>query len=99
MTIQEALNIFGLAGELTEDDIKKAYKKSALKYHPDRNPLGAELMKAVNSAYDTLMNNIDKINLFQSNDKTKQYNFGDELESVLNTLSGLVEILKYIKKH
>ncbi|MER1924091.1 DnaJ domain-containing protein, partial [Proteus mirabilis] len=34
MTIQEALNIFGLAGELTEDDIKKAYKKSALKYHP-----------------------------------------------------------------
>ncbi|EQC1412983.1 J domain-containing protein [Providencia rettgeri] len=93
MTIQEALNVFGLSGELTADDIKQAYRKSALKYHPDRNPLGAELMKAVNSAYDILMKNIDRINIFQSEDKTKQYNFGDELESVLNTLSGLSGII------
>ncbi|HAN2841652.1 TPA: DnaJ domain-containing protein, partial [Escherichia coli O25b:H4-ST131] len=37
MNVQEALNIFGLSGELTEQDIKTAYKKAALKYHPDRN--------------------------------------------------------------
>ena len=89
MNIQEALNIFGLSGALTEEDIKKAYKKAALKYHPDRNPLGAELMKAINAAYDFLINNIDKINQFQSDDKENHYNFSEKLESVLNILSGL----------
>ncbi|MCV1244541.1 J domain-containing protein, partial [Klebsiella pneumoniae] len=65
MNIQEALNIFGLSGQLTEKDIKNAFKKAALKYHPDRNPVGAEMMKAVNSAFDFLMANLDKINQYQ----------------------------------
>lgn len=89
MNIQEALNIFGLSGDLTEKDIKTAYKKAALKYHPDRNPLGAELMKAVNAAFDFLMANIDKINQFQSADENARYDYSEELEKVLNVLSGL----------
>ncbi|HAT3816240.1 TPA: DnaJ domain-containing protein, partial [Citrobacter freundii] len=50
MTIQEALNIFGLSGQLTKEDIKKAYRKASLKHHPDRNkdnPIAAEIMKAI----------------------------------------------------
>ncbi|HGD3352651.1 TPA: J domain-containing protein [Proteus mirabilis] len=93
MNVQEALNIFGLSGELTEQDIKTAYKKAALKYHPDRNPLGAELMKAINAAFDFLMNNLENINKFQSNDKSKHYNFTEELEEILLTLSGLTGIV------
>lgn len=73
MNVQEALNVFGLSGDLTEQDIKTAYKKLALKYHPDRNPLGSELMKAVNTAFDFLMANIDKINQFQSEDESARY--------------------------
>ncbi|WP_159208158.1 DnaJ domain-containing protein, partial [Klebsiella pneumoniae] len=78
MNIQEALNVFGLSGELTEKDIKAAYRKAALKYHPDRNPLGAELMKAVNADFDVLMANIDKIKQFQSTDEHARYNYGDD---------------------
>ena len=89
MNIQQALNIFGLSGELTEKDIKKAYKQAALKFHPDRNPVGADMMKAVNAAFDFLMQNIDKINQFQSADENARYDFGEELEKVLNMLSGL----------
>ncbi|EKN3891436.1 J domain-containing protein [Yersinia enterocolitica] len=93
MNVQEALNIFGLSGDLSEQDIKTAYKKLALKYHPDRNPLGSELMKAVNTAFDFLMANIDKVNQFQSEDESAHYNYGEELEKVLNVLSGLAGVI------
>ncbi|PHM59517.1 J domain-containing protein [Xenorhabdus ishibashii] len=86
MNFQEALNVFGLSGELTEIDVKQAYKKSALKYHPDRNSIGAEMMKAVNHAYNFLMKNIDRINEWQSTDPSSQYNYGEKLESVLTAL-------------
>lgn len=89
MNIQEALNIFGLSGQLTEKDIKNAFKKAALKYHPDRNPVGAEMMKAVNSAFDFLMANLDKINQYQSPEQSAIYNYGNELENVLKALYGL----------
>lgn len=93
MNIQEALNVFGLSGELTEKDIKKAYKRLAIKYHPDKNPLGGELMKAVNAAFDFLMANFEKVNQYQSADENAHYNYGEELENVLNILSGLLGVI------
>ncbi|MFW9277789.1 DnaJ domain-containing protein, partial [Glaesserella parasuis] len=38
MNINEALNILNLAGTVNQDTIKKAYKKMANQFHPDRNP-------------------------------------------------------------
>jgi hypothetical protein len=93
MNIQEALNVFGLSGELTEKDIKKAYKCLAIKYHPDKNPLGGELMKAVNAAFDFLMANFEKVNQYQSADENAHYNYGEELENVLNILSSLLGVI------
>ncbi|EAW8461802.1 J domain-containing protein [Salmonella enterica] len=93
MNIQQALNIFGLSGELTEQDVKKAYKQAALKFHPDRNPVGSEMMKAVNAAFDFLMQNIERLNTAQSADENARYNFGEELENVLNALQGMTGVV------
>lgn len=50
--------ILGVENTATEEEIKKSYRKLAMKYHPDRNPnAGAEAkIKEINEAYATLSN-------------------------------------------
>ena len=89
MNIQEALNVFGLSGDVTEADIKKAFKRLSLKYHPDRNPeLGGEMMKMINAARDFLLANLDKIKYGQSTEQADYYDFSEEMENVLRELAG-----------
>lgn len=49
--------VLGLSKGATEDEIKKAFRKMAMKYHPDRNPgdkEAEEKFKEVNEAYSVL---------------------------------------------
>ena len=49
--------ILGVAKNATQDEIKKAYRKLAMEYHPDRNKWDKqkeEKFKEINEAYSTL---------------------------------------------
>ena len=56
-------DILGVAETATKDEIKKAYRNLAVKYHPDKNPGDAEAeekFKEATEAYETLTDDAKK---------------------------------------
>lgn len=57
MSKRDYYEVLGVARDAGEDDLKKAYRRCAMKYHPDRNPgdkAAEEAFKECKEAYETL---------------------------------------------
>ncbi len=57
MEYKDYYKVLGVDKKATQDDIKKAYRKLAVKYHPDKNPgdkKSEEKFKEINEANDVL---------------------------------------------
>ena len=60
--MKDPYSVLGISPSATTDEVKKAYRELAKKYHPDVNAdnplkhLADEKMKEINEAYDTIMN-------------------------------------------
>ena len=89
MRIADALNILGLEGATDPASCETAYRRAAMKYHPDRNPAGGEMMKAINAAIGAIREwykNPDNDPLRPHENPT---GYGDELAEALNACAGL----------
>ena len=57
MSKRDYYTVLGVLKSATKDDVKKAYRKLAMKYHPDRNPDNKEAeekFKEAATAYEVL---------------------------------------------
>ncbi len=58
--------VLGVSKDASADEIKKAYRKLALQYHPDRNPgdkAAEEKFKEAAEAYDVLSDELSLIHI------------------------------------
>ena len=60
MADTEYYDLLEVAPSASQDEIKRAFRKQAMKYHPDRNPGDKEAeqkFKQINEAYEVLKDN------------------------------------------
>lgn len=67
---KEFYDVLGVPETATDDEIKKAYRKMALKYHPDKNksPEAETKFKAVSEAYEALGDKAKRLRYDKSGD-------------------------------
>lgn len=80
----DAARILDLNGTITPEAVKTAFRKAAKTYHPDINPAGAEMMKLINEAFETLCDFAGDLDV----EDTGQ-DYPEALNDALNAIIGL----------
>ena len=65
--------ILGIDNSATKDQIKKAYRKLSLQFHPDRPNGNADKFKSINEAYETL-NDEEKKRMYDMRNRMHGFN-------------------------
>lgn len=86
MKVQDALQVFGLSGDVDFETAKTQYRRLCAKYHPDRNPAGHTMMQVINVAWDVLRTVLEQGSVQSDNANNAEY--GDNLAEAINAIIG-----------
>ncbi|MET7000022.1 J domain-containing protein [Chitinophaga defluvii] len=76
MDVKDYYKILGIDKSATADQVKKAYRKLAVKYHPDKNPgdkVAEDKFKEINEAYEVLGDEAKRKKYDQFGENWKHY--------------------------
>lgn len=77
--VQDPYKVLGVDRDATDDEVKRAYRRLAKKYHPDLNPNDQEAarrMQEVNDAYDQIKNPEKYTGAYQNSGNYDPFGFG-----------------------
>ncbi len=83
-------DILGVDKSSSTEDVKKAYRKMAMKYHPDKNPDNAEAeekFKDISEAYSVLSDETKKSNYDQFGDPDGRMHQGFDMNDFMNNFN------------
>jgi len=78
--MKDPYKILGIEENASEGELKKAYRKMVMKYHPDKNKEGKEMFQKISAAYKGIL----KKNGFR-NFETNFFNFYSEIRKDLKS--------------
>ncbi len=97
MTYKDYYTILGIPRDATQEEIKRAYRRLALKYHPDRNPGNKEAeekFKEISEAYEVL-SDPEKRAIYDaygySGLKSSGYKGFEDISDIFKTFSDIFE--------
>jgi len=79
--MKDYYKILGVSKDATEEEIKRAYRRLALKYHPDRNPddpYAEEKFKEISEAYAVLIDPAKRREYDEAMEKKVQFSYSEE---------------------
>ena len=82
MQFKDYYKILGVSASIDKDGIKKAYRKLAVQYHPDKNPddpTAEEKFREVTEAYQVLSNEVERKKYDLFSDTLKHSNINKSL--------------------
>jgi len=90
MKKHEAMNVLNMS-IWSQSILKEAFRKARSKYHPDRNPAGLEMMKAVNLAYAFLKKLTDADETVAT--EGTGFDFGEAMNNAINAVIDMEGVL------